>query len=121
MKYSELEEHLVFFDKANRDYEKVCNSVSEADKEDAGFISGELYEVSEILNTELTDSKEHFEIVNKAISFLCPNTFEIMIANLDSNSDKYETLYDLCKDIDIRKEDNWIFPKECLKKIRIYK
>lgn len=44
-----------------------------------------------------------------------------MIANLDSNLAKYETLYDLCKEINIRKEDNFEFPIDCLQKIKIYK
>lgn len=121
MTYEELSEHLIFFDKASKDYEKYSRGNSEYDQECAGSISGDLHETHEILMYGISDSKEHFEIVNKAISFLCPNTFEIMIANLDSDPNKYETLYDLCKDIDIKKEDNWIFPKDCLKKIKIYK
>ena len=31
------------------------------------------------------------------------------------------TLYDLCREINIRKEDNFEFPVDCLQKIKIYK
>ena len=120
MTYTELEEHLLFFDKASKDYEKYSRGTSEYDQECAGFISGDLYETHEILFHALSDSKENFEVITKFLEEHCPNTFSIMIANLDSNPDKYETLYDICNDINIRKEDNFEFPIECLQKIRIY-
>lgn len=120
MKYAELEEQLLFFDSATKDYEK-SNGHREEDIEKAGFISGDLYETHETLYHALTDSKENFELVTKFLEEHCPNTFSIMIANLDSNESKYETLYDLCREINIRKEDNFVFPVDCLQKIRIYK
>lgn len=121
MKYSELEEHLVFFDYATKDYEKYRKIPGEDAAEKCGFISGHLYEKHEILMYGLIDSKENFDSVTKFLEEHCPNTFSIMIANLDSNPDKYETLYDLCKEINIRKEDNFEFPIDCLQKIKIYK
>ena len=121
MKYSELEEHLVFFDKAIKDYEKASKGTTEYELEQAGFISGDLNETHEILKSALNDSRENFDIVTKFLEEHCPNSFSIMIANLDSNPDKYETLYDLCKEINIRKEDNFEFPIDCLQKIKIYK
>lgn len=121
MKYTELEEHLLFFDKASKDYEKYSRGNSEQDQENAGFISGDLHETHEILIYGLSDSKENFEAVTQFLEEHCPNSFNLMIANLDSNVDKYETLYDLCKEINIRKEDNFEFPVDCLQKIKIYK
>lgn len=121
MKYSELEDQLVFFDTTSKDYEVYSKGKSEDDSEKAGFISGDLHETHESLKYSLSDSKEHFQIVCQFLETHCPNSFYIMIANLDSNPDKYETLYDLCKEINIRKEDNFEFPIDCLQKIRIYK
>lgn len=121
MQFTELEEHLTFFDKASKDYEKYSRGTSENDMECAGFISGDLHETHEILIHALIDSKENFDSVTKFLEEHCPNTFSIMISNLDSNSNKYETLYDLCSEINIRKEDNFEFPVDCLKKIKIYK
>ena len=68
----------------------------------------------------LVNSKENFELATRFLDEHCPNTFNIMIANLDSNPTKYETLYDLCKEIDIKKEDNFYFPIKCLVSIKIY-
>lgn len=121
MKYSELEEHLMFFNAASKDYEKYSQGSSEHDKECAGLILGDLHETHEFLLYALTDSKENFEIVNRFFEEHCPNTFNIMIANLDSNDDKYESLYDLYIEINIKREDNFEFPVDCLKKIKIYK
>lgn len=121
MKYNELEEHLTFFDHAYKDYEKYSRGRTEEDQEKAGFISGDLHETHEILMYGLTDSRENFEAATQFLEEYCPNTFNLMIANLDSNQDKYETLYDLCREINIRKEDNFEFPIDCLQKIRIYK
>jgi len=121
MQYTELEEQLMFFDNASKDYEKYSRGTSENDMECAGFLSGDLHETHEMLKYALSDSKENFESVTKFLEEHCPNSFSIMIANLDSNADKYETLYDLCKEINIRKEDNFEFPIDCLQKISIYK
>lgn len=121
MKYSELEEHLVFFDKAIKDYEKASKGTTEYELEQAGFISGDLNETHEILKSALNDSRENFDIVTKFLEEHCPNSFSIMISNLDSNPTKYETLYDICVEINIRKEDNFEFPIDCLKQIKIYK
>lgn len=121
MTYQELEDQLVFFDKASKDYEKYSRGRSEYDMECAGFISGDLHETHEILKYALNDSRENFDSITKFFEEHCPNTFNLMIANLDSNADKYETLYDLCKEINIRKEDNFEFPVDCLQKIRIYR
>jgi len=121
MQYTELEEHLTFFDKASKDYETYSKGTSENDMECAGSISGDLHETHEILMYGLSDSKENFESVTKFLEEYCPNTFSLMIANLDSRPDDYETLYDLCREINIRKEDNFEFPVDCLQKIHIYK
>ena len=72
------------------------------------------------LNNELTDTRENFELITIFLQKHCPNTFEIMIANLDSNQNKYETLYDLCREINMNAEDNFHFPIDCIKKIQIY-
>ena len=121
MKYPELEEHLLFFDKASKDYEKYSHGQSEYEMECAGFVSGDLHETHEMLKYALSDSKENFEVVTQFLEEHCPNSFSLMIANLDSNVDKYETLYDLCMEINIRKEDNFEFPVDCLQKIKIYR
>ena len=121
MKYVELEEQLLFFSKASKDYEKASRGHSEYEMEQTGFISGDLHETHESLKYALTDSRENFEAITKFFEEHCPNTFSLMIANLDSNSDKYETLYDLCREINIRKEDDIEFPVDCLQKISIYR
>ena len=121
MKYSELEDQLLFFDKASKDLEKASRGTTEIEQEKAGFISGDLHETHESLLYALSDSRENFESVTQFLEEHCPNTFSIMISNLDSAEDKYETLYDLCKEINIRKEDNLEFPIDCLQKIKIYK
>ena len=119
--YEDIKDKLIFFNKASKDYDALRNAKTEFEQEQAGFISGHLYETHEYLKYALSNSKENFEIITKFLEEVCPNTFSIMIANLDSNPDKYETLYDLCKDINVKKEDNFDFPVDCLQKITIYK
>jgi hypothetical protein len=121
MQYAELEEHLTFFDNAAKAYEQYSHGNSENDMEYAGFISGDLHETHEILLYALSDSRENYDAVTKFLEEHCPNTFNIMIANLASRPDDYEALYDLCREINIRKEDNFEFPEDCLQKIKIYK
>lgn len=120
MQYSELEDNLIYYNKAAIDYAKVSNGRSEYEQEQAGFISGELHETHEILLYSLTDSRENFEAVSRFLEEHCPNAFSIMTDNLEHNPTKYNTLYDLCREIDIRRTDGFEFPIECLKKIKIY-
>lgn len=121
MTYQELEDNLIFIDKASRDYEKYSQGRTEEDQENAGFVSGYIAEAHAILQHGLFDSKENFELVTRFLEEHCPNSFNIMIANLDSNPNKYETLYDLCIEVNIRKEDNFEFDTDCLKQVKIYK
>ena len=121
MQYTELEEQLTFFDKASKDLELYSQARTEWEHENAGFISGDLHETHEILLYALSDSRENYDAVTRFLEEHCPNTFNLMIANLDSRPDDYETLYDLCREINIRKEDNFEFPVDCLQKIKIYK
>ena len=65
MTYQELEDHLVFFDKASKDYEKFSRGRTEEEQEKAGFVSGHLYETHEILKYALSDSRENFESITK--------------------------------------------------------
>jgi hypothetical protein len=120
MTYTELEDELLFFDKMNKDFEKAKRGTTEYEQEQAGFISGGLYEAHEMLDYALSNSKENFESITKFLEKHCPNTFSLMIANLDSNKDKYETLYDLLVEINTVVEDNFYFPSDCIKRIKIY-
>lgn len=121
MKYEDLVEHLKFYDKASKDYLKYSQGRSEYDQECAGFISGDLHETYEIIHSSLGNSKENFDMITKFIEEHCPNSFNIMISKLDSTPDNYFTLYDLCREINFRREDNFIFPTECLDRIKIYR
>lgn len=121
MKYEDLVEHLMFYDKASKDYLKYSQGSSEYDQECAGFISGDLHETYEIIHSSLGNSKENFDMITKFIEEHCPNSFNIMISKLDSTPDNYITLYDLCREINFRREDNFIFPTECLDRIKIYR
>ena len=120
MTYNYLSEQLLSYDKMVKDYEQLANAHTEHEQEKRGFISGDINETHESLKYMLMDSRDNFGYVTQFLEEHCPNSFNIMIANLDSNSDKYETLYDLCSEINIRKEDNFEFPIDCLKKIQIY-
>lgn len=123
MTYTELEDSLIYFNAMEDNYGRIKSKshLSENDFEQMGFISGEIVETAEILKHGLPDSKESFELITKFLEENCPNTFSIITANLDSNSDKYETLYDLLVEINIKREDNFYFPTKIMEGIRIYK
>lgn len=120
MTYNYLSDQLLQYNKLTQDCLRIAGSDVEYAQPQVRYILGELVELTEVLTYILTDSKDNFNYVTQFLEEHCPNSFSIMIANLDSNPDKYETLFDLCAEIDIKKEDNFEFPIKCLKKIQIY-
>ena len=119
MNYIDLEENLVDFDHYSKDFEKYDRGHTEYDKEQAGFISGGLYEIHEILVYSLTNSKENFNNLMEFFKQHCSNTYNYIQNKI--NNTKYSMLYEICREIDIRKEDNFIFPIDVIKTIAIYR
>lgn len=122
MTYEDLKENLLYYNKAVTDYKRIKQQPNtERNQEQLGFISGELYETTEMIKHAMTDTIDNFNNITRFLEEYCPNSFSIMIANLDSIPDKYETLYDICMEINIKNEDNFEFPVDCIKAIKIYK
>lgn len=120
MKYQELEEALLRLDKYDKDLERANRGNSESSHEEAGFISGFAYELYENIKYSLVDSEENFKSVMKFLRLHCPNSYNLVKDKLNRNISKYETLYDVCIEINIRREDNIDFPTDCLTRIKIY-
>ena len=114
MKYEELEEQLLFINKASRDYLRFRKGTTEYEQEQAGFISGELNEAIEVLYHQLADTEENFNLILNFFEKHCPNTYDSIVSKLLD----YDNLYDLFRDI--KMEDGFIFPLKLIRKISIY-
>lgn len=122
MTYNELKEEIQAYDSFYQEYEKLSRSIRQTEQvqEKLGFLSGELFEITTSLIHSLTDTKEHYNIVTQLLEEMYPNSFSIMIANLDSNPKKYICLKDLCEEINFFNEDKHYFPTECIRFISLY-
>lgn len=123
MTYQELEDHLLFFSKAEDDYGKLKQKsyLSEYDSERMGFISGDLHETGEILRHAFQDTEEMYNNIMLFLQKNCPNSYNIIKTNLEMDPDKYATLYDLLIGVNIKREDDVYFPTKLTRTIRIYK
>lgn len=123
MKYNDLEDTLLYFNTTESDYEKYKNKsyLSEWESEQMGFISGEIHETAEILRGAFTDTKETYDNIMLFLQKHCPNSYNIIKNNLQSNPNKYTTLYDLCIEVNMKREDDIYFPTKLTKQVSIYK
>lgn len=122
MTYNELKEEIQAYDSFYQEYEKLSRSTRQTEQmqEKLCFLSGELFEITTSLIHSLTDTKDNYNIVTQLLEEMYPNSFSIMIANLDSNPKKYTCLKDLCEEINFFNEDKHYFPTDCIRFISLY-